>query len=326
MRLALFRLKSPLLAALAVGAALALVDVTLRCAFGADPDWMPPRFYNYVPYFGSRIARLEQLKRDDQLDEQNLVVVLGTSSVQFGLDPNILDQNDPRGRRWLILATAGASIVNVEIAAQPFLWSSLHPGVIVIGIHPWMLHRDDHLEHHNELSWIKNYSWLTKHHIDLSSLSFIERDRAIAAAGRLFKLPMWEVYEPVQNPWENSFDFPTEHLPQIDLASQWEFLQFETAPDQYHDNDFEVNSFRYLVTQLFKHCQKIVCVLMPETSPMRPYTAADAQFRRAVAALPQPMDVIDLRSSMPDELLHDYIHLNKAGRAKFSGLLPAMIP
>jgi hypothetical protein len=323
---ALMRLKSPVLAALAVAASLAVLDITLRCALGADPSWLPPRLYNYVPYFGSRIARIEQLRRDGQVDDRRLGVVLGLSSVQHGLDPRALERNDPDGRRWLVMGAAGGSFVDLEIAAQPFLGSSLHPNLIVIGIHPWMLHRNDYMEHPTTLSRIGGYSWIFHHHYALNSLILIERDRSIAGVGRLFKLPLWEVYEPTPDPWQNSSDFPTDQAPPDDMAAQWAGLQFELDPDQYHDNEVEFSSFHRLVRQLRDHGQRLVCVLMPESSPMRPYpAAAEISFRQAVAGVDPPLEIIDLRSSMPDSLLHDFTHLNSAGRAKFSAMLPSIV-
>jgi hypothetical protein len=320
------RLHAPFLAVCAVAAAFAVLDVSLRGALGAAPQWMPPRLYNYVPYFGSRIARIEQLKLNHQVDDRRLVVALGLSSVQHGLDPNVLDQNDPAGRRWLVMGAAGGTLVDLEIAAQPFLDSSLRPDMVVIGIHPWMLHRDDRMAHDTTLAWVGRISWLSKHHDALNSLCIIERDKTVPAVGRLFHLPPWQVYEPAPAPWENQSDFPTEHAPPVEINAQWAGLQFELAPDQYHDNGVELDSFRRLVAHLRGHGRRLVCVLMPETSALRPYPPeVEAAFQRAVASLDEPLEIRDLRTSMPDVLMHDFTHPNSAGRAKFSAMLPGII-
>jgi lysophospholipase L1-like esterase len=69
-----------------------------------------------------------------------------------------------------------------------------------------------------------------------------------------------------------------------------------------------------------------MCVLMPESSQIRslePPIAA-TRFSEAVAraSTPQnPLRVVDLRDSMPDELFFDYVHLNDEGRARFSAFL-----
>jgi hypothetical protein len=326
MHAAIMRLRSLLLACVAVGVGLAVVDVGLRCALGADPGWMPPRFYNYARHFGDRIARVELMKRAGQVDEKRLVVVMGTSSVQFGLDPGTLEQNDPLGRHWLVLGTSGASILNVGIDTEPFMDSSLHPSVILVAMHVWMLHRDDHIEHRSAPSSFDRISWLGRHHLDLENLLVIECDRAFLGVGRLLNRPYWEIYTPAQDPWRERFDFQRDHLPPSDLAWQWESLQFESAANQYQGNDYEVNCFCRLIRQLREHCQRVVCVLMPESSPLRPdATAAEASFRQAVAALGQGLEIVDLRASMPDSMLYDYNHLNSAGRAKFSAMLPSII-
>jgi hypothetical protein len=325
MRPVLTRLKSPLLALLAIAASLAVLDVALRAALGADPDWLPPRFYDYGPYFGSRIARIEQLKRDGKLDERSLVVMLGTSAVQYDLDPRIIENNDPENRRWLLMAPAGATIRNLEIGAEPFLNSSLHPSLILVGIHAWMLHRRDYLEHDTGLVWLNRHSWLTNHHLALNNLFIIERDRAAAAVGRLFNLPPWEVYEPAPDPWQSSYDFPTTQLLPADMAGQFAMLQFEMKPSQFSHNDVEVDSLRRLILALREHSPRVICVLMPESSSMRPYPpAAEASLHRAVADL-QPLQMIDLRAAIPDALMHDHTHTNSAGRDEFSAMLPALV-
>jgi hypothetical protein len=65
---------------------------------------------------------------------------------------------------------------------------------------------------------------------------------------------------------------------------------------------------------------------MPESSQLRnlapPIVAT--RFSEAVArasTAQAPLQVIDLRESMPDELFRDYAHLNDEGRSRISALL-----
>jgi hypothetical protein len=321
------RLRPLILAACAIGLALAVLDLLLTAALGRQPDWLPPRFFNNVAYFGSRVGSIEKLARDGQLDERRLAMVVGLSSAQYGLDYAAIERNDAAGRKWLILAGYGATIRNLEFDTFPVRGSGLRPSLIVLCIHPWMLHRSDRVKTDVPHPWLARHLWLLDNRVFLCDEYLIQRERAIVAIGRLFGQPLWETYEPVADPWNNGKSWPTLRAPEDYLAPARAALLFEMRSDQYSHNENEVESFHRVVSGLRQQTGRLVCVLMPESPRLTPmYTPeVDASFRRAVASLDQRLEVIDLRKLLPDEMFYDYIHLNSDGRDEFSAMFAAIV-
>ena len=87
-----------------------LLDGSLEAVLGPSPQWLPAPFdWNYISRFGSRIGRVEQLQaRTGHYRKTTcLVAVIGMSAVREDLDANILHNNDPADRSWLILGVPG---------------------------------------------------------------------------------------------------------------------------------------------------------------------------------------------------------------------------
>jgi hypothetical protein len=322
-----FRLATPLLAAGAIGVAMVVVDLLSTAVFGITPGWLPPRYYDYMPFFGGRVARVEQLEQAGQVDDAHLVVAIGSSTTQYGLDPVILRSHDPAARNWLILGCAGAQIRNMEFNSLAFDSSTLHPSMVALCIHEWMFHRFDRVEYGTPQPWLTAHSWLLNNHRFLSSYFLIQLHRGTDSMGQLFGLPLWESYSIEKNPWEGG-NAPTEpHAPPDNMKAGWTALNFEMRPEQFQNSQIELDAFRDLIGKLRAHSQRVIIVLMPESSQLRAVypSYVDPYFRKAVADLNPPPQVINLQNALPDEMLYDYDHVNTQGRARLSEIFPAAV-
>jgi len=338
------RLQSSLLTLLCAAASLAALDFALGLSLGARPTWLPASFgSDILDQFGARMAKVELLKRSGQIDEQNLVAVIGLSPAREGLDPQILAASDPQNRRWLILGAEGRTFATLEIYGRTLTDSAVRPSLVVLAISQAMLHHDDHAEpvlasprllphhlRHLQLNHaLLDTSWLYRNRDSLAdefTLLTYEAARCLRAA---LGLPMSATYAPEADPWSSWTAVFVPHADAAHMAAQWRGHQDLLVPDQFQSVDRQINALRQLVDRSRARGAEVDLVLMPETSRLRALEPpiVNERFAQALAAASDgtPLKVIDLRSAIPDELFWDDAHLNPQGRKQLSTLLPAIL-
>jgi len=132
---------------------------------------------------------------------------------------------------------------------------------------------------------------------------------------------------PSMDPWLEPAHAP---LPQGPAAMKVQLDSFEGYGwfDRAHYamyRDTEEKALLDLISNLRAGGSEVLLVMMPETSTLRARVPAEEQpflvdsvQRHFVANSPA---ILDLRSSMPDDMFIDYAHLNEAGRTEFTLLL-----
>jgi hypothetical protein len=328
-----------------VGVALALLDLLLNVVFGAHPQGMPPPFNpDAVTKFCGRIAAFEKMQASGSVRNDQLVAVLGISSVEVDLDPTILAANDPQHRQWLVLAESGHNFTQLKLYSRPLLASTLVPRLVVLGVHPFMLRSSErdfsgddapvaplqHIQHHQFKLLAKDFSWLDRNHVRLEDESNLLMaswtDRLRSAVG----LPMYHWY-PVDTQPGECWTFLSGDKGSADwVTQQWEGFSRILIPEQFPAENAQTQALDALIDQFRARGSEVMCVLMPESAPLRGLAPPIAQTRFAEAiarvSTPQnPVRVIDLRDSMPDEDYFDYTHLSPQGRARFCAWLGSRI-
>jgi len=336
----------PIVKALAcVAFALGVLDLLLNVALGVHPQGMPPPFNpDAVTNFSGRIAAFEQMEAAGSVRDDQLVAVLGISTVECDLDPTILDANDPLHRQWLVLAESGHNFTQLKLYSRPLLDSSLHPRLVVLGVHPFMLRsterdfsNDDapvaplaHLRHHQVKLLAKDLSWLERNHVRLEDESNLLVELGTDCLRRTVGLPMYHWY-PVDSQPGACWTFLFGERGTADWVNQqWEGFSRILVPEQFPPTNAQTKALQTLVAQFQARGSKVVCVLMPETSQLRQLdpTIASTRFAETIARIStpeNPLRVVDLRDFMPDDVFFDYTHLNPEGRVQFCKVLGGLV-
>jgi hypothetical protein len=343
--LKLSRLRDALTALAAVAAALLLLDVALQITLGTRPAWLVASFSaDLLSDIGSRLARVEQLERAGQVNDQKLVAVIGLSPVREGIDPATLDAADPEKRDWLVLGAQGRTLATLEIFGRALADSPVRPKLVVLGLVPAMVHHDDsaepfeasprlllrHLRQHRVYHVLLDASWLLRNRdslADESTLLIYESQRLMRS---ICRLPMSATYPPEKNPWTSWTAVTGEHASAAMTELQWEGHKMLLAPAQFRDVKRQIDALRNLVAELREHGSDVICVIMPESQRLRQIypPIVEERFADAIAAAreKEPLPVIDLRGDIPDDLFFDDAHVNPRGRQRLSSELPALLP
>jgi len=338
------RLKSILAAALAVGFALALVDVALEAMLGPAPSWLPAPFdWGFISQFGGRLAAVEQLESIGVFRPDRTVAVLGMSTVREDLDARVLHNADPAEHQWIILGGSGGSFAELENYAQVFVGSPVKPPLVALGIHEVMLYGFERAPenasmreflvdvlHHHPRQALAVGSWLYRNRDAIQDEATLLNFRAQQSLRVTFALPMSAVFAPEDNPWSVWTHYQGDHMDASDLADLYKARVTSLAPSSLVVADRQVSALGRIIAALRNRGESVAIILMPDHSKIRALYSPDLDraFRQALAQISPAasLPVIDLRDSMPDDLFFDYWHLNPQGRREFSAKLPALLP
>jgi hypothetical protein len=325
----------------AIGLAVSLLDLLLAAVFGATPRGMPPPFDPAtITRFCGRVAAFEKMRAAGQVADRQLVAVVGVSTSQTDLDPGVLTASDPRKQKWLVVGTGGRNFTQLSLYSQPLLESAITPRLVVLAIHPFMLRSDerdewdrpiDPIEHLRQfqLSLLaKDFCWLDRNHGRLEDESNLLVLKTADRLRGLVGLPMYDWYQVDDRPFDYwNAEYVVGNKAGGDyLWTQRHMFQRELVPGQFVPDNGQPQALRALVEKMRARGSKVVCVLMPEGSEFRSWSPpiVAARFADAIAgaATPEnPLRVVDMRQSMPDDVFYDYVHLNNEGRRRFSTLL-----
>jgi hypothetical protein len=342
------RLSFPTAAILSLAATVLALDTGLAAVFGANPRWMPAtlRWYNLAD-FGARVAGFEQMRRAGRVENDRLVALLGMSTVR-GLNPRILSAADPRGRTWMMMGAVGNSFGELDHYVQPLLDSSLRPSLVVLAVHESMLHGKtiqpedligadfepalftSHLRRHELRHAAMDVSWLLRNQTGMEAAINLVLYRQTKTLRATFDLPMSATFPTERDPLASWGYYSDLRAPQDYLDRQLIGYSGRLDPGEYVNCDREIAAFCDLVHQFRAQGARVVCVLMPESSTLRGLHTPIVQQRfdealAKIAAAGGPLEVFNLRTTMPDSDFYDYGHLNPPACARFSAALPLIV-
>jgi hypothetical protein len=320
------------------------IDAFIAVVYGETRGRFPTAIApDLINLFGSRVARFEQMKQSGQVNDANLLAVLGMSTAAVGLDPKTLDAADPLHRDWLILAGRGGTFVQLEFYSRPLLQSTLHPSVVVLAIHQSMLNRGDnpiadpvhlselphHLLHLQLLHALYDSSWIFRNRgyaLSAGNMFLYDSAHILRAA---FSLPTAAEFAPEADPWsmwtEDWMDPSKLHTDPAGLDRHRQVLTGLFTQERFTGIDHQIGALHELIGELRSRGARVVLLLMPECSELRnryPQFVRD-DFATAVAG--QPVTVIDQRTAIPDNQYYDLAHMNRQGCRAFSQVLPTII-
>lgn len=146
----LARLRGVIVAVGAVALALGCLSAVSLATAGGRPAWLSGGDSTIEggqdAIVGGRIAGVVRQARSGHAPEiADLGVILGSSAVGMGIDPEIMEA-EAGGRlpaRWLSLYANGANLDDLAELAGMLFASGLQPKVLILGIHPVLLSRSD---------------------------------------------------------------------------------------------------------------------------------------------------------------------------------------
>lgn len=307
---------------------LVVLDVVLRLAVGITPAALLRTSF-HDPVNHERVAGRVSGVIADADRASPIAVIIGSSSAQDGFVAAELAAADPTHRRWLNLATTGSSFDELRYTFGPLFASELDADLLVIAIHPaWLAGRvvdDPAFDAILISSTAPRTSWLLfnrgrVNHLARSALADLREWLLLGQLG----VPFDGVYPPTREPWRDP--------PRTDGAWNARFAQnqmetwrrkrwFEAS--WFARADEEVEAAAAVVAAAQHTAKRVVVVFMPESSTLRAAIPdeAEAAFRRALARLAAPPQVLDLRAAIPDELFKDHIHLGGRGAQVLSTML-----
>lgn len=271
--------------------------------------------------------RAAELVKATEGSDQPLGLVLGLSTAYRGIDPDALGETD--GLRWSNQSSMGGSFTEFRYYLEPLLVSGLRPRVVVIGGHAvWLADRGRAAASRGEprespstvpLPWF----WVARNRVRLAIDLVVERSRLDLE--RALGVDMAALFPGGgESPWGARFAL-LEHSPKRRMAvlrALWEsFGWFDEG--SYHPGSPEVGRLRSLIEALQARGAKVVFVLMPEPPIRRnkPPERARELLLETLASI-DGVTVLDHRDVVSDaELFYDGMHLNRDGRAIYSGIL-----
>ncbi|GAB4185772.1 MAG: hypothetical protein Kow00105_00180 [Phycisphaeraceae bacterium] len=300
--------------------------------------------WTQLELMGAQVAGVELEMRRPGENQPPFGVVLGQSTTLRGIDPAILQQQAHPPMRWLLINGFGSSFGKLYIYAKPLLASHLKPDTILLGVHETMLAGQRRRQNSpttgqgnvqaTDSGWrlrrkIKQLIWIRTHRADIShAVNMKLFDARLALHGFLHSGAVG-LFRPTDEPWVSpERDELPDRRPDSFLSRQingWrDFGWYD--PSSYDIHNEQAQAFRKLIQGcLAMEPRRVVIVLMPITSDLRSWLPPEAD--RAIRTLIEelraeaPIELIDLRTAMPDEYFADYAHLNPQGRARFSTIL-----
>jgi len=304
---------------------LVVLDLALRLAFGISPAALLLTSFHDT---GNRVRVAGRVSAVvAERSAAPLAVIIGSSSADNGLVPSVLAAADPAHRRWLNLASTGSSFDELRYTFGPLFASGLDADLVVVAIHPgWLAGRlvgDPTLDAILLSSTAPRTSWLLfnrgmVNHVARDALGDV-RERVLLAFGVRFDA----VYPPAHDPWR---EHPLAEARDLARSGHqlalWKLKRWFEA-DWFAHADDEVATAAEVIAASQRVAKRVVVVLMPESTALRAAmpAAADAALGRALALLPAPPPVIDLRAAIPDALFQDHIHVGERGARRLSAML-----
>jgi hypothetical protein len=351
------RLRGPLAATAILAAALVLEGTALGPVVAGRPAWLPEAdsTSNLLSFQLVASAIADEL-REDRAESagrrEGLGVLIGGSTLEWGVDPMRIPAGPGAPARWLRLTVIRANGRDVRHMGRLLLDAGFRPGLAVLALNPGAWARTDHalddpttpdftalrrhIAAHNEFlakREIEGFLLLPLNRI-LPNRQRIHRaavDAMFDARIRLFAAmghgldSLFPTVSSFQRGNANDFlpDQAADPLLEVQMAGLRDRGLFD--PASFSPDAPELRDLVRLVGEFRDVGSEVVLVVLPEMERLRalalpePFRALDAALGRAFGASAPP--VLDLRAAMPDEAFYDLTHCNPRGRAALSARL-----
>jgi hypothetical protein len=348
----LARLRGTALALASVALGLGISAAALRWATDRRPGWFPSipskMDVGALERIGGRVARAARDVRGDPRLGERLGVVLGSSTMQSALQPELLTVEGGAGAvRWLNLCGPDAGLVDLERVARLLERAGVRPSIALVGINLGMLADPGDLLSDAMLADPAPPAWaqlsrarppasgpdrlarslgrlaedaggwlrpnLTKLHYLKDLAAFEWRVAAAPAVG------IEAAFAPASDYWTPPAAWAD---PATDEFRAWQVREYTRkgwfAADAYSPDGPNVRALADLLIRLRRLGARVVLVLLPEPTGLRERVPAEARRRLStlIASLPaaDAPEVLDLREAVGDRDLTDLVHPGPLGR------------
>ena len=310
-----------LLAVLAVNACLVVFTAT-------SPDWLPRQFFG-VDFIADNRQRAraaaDWLAAESNAADSTFVAIIGLSSASEGVTLDTLSEQVADGTRVLGLAGGGRNMRDVARYAEPLLATQARPALVVLAISPFHLMDPPsssdafvrRLARAETLDELRGY-WFISRRSDIKYAVDAGIDRLQSSAFTWFDARVTDT----RDPWREVMRMG---LPQAAGEADWRNNVARYGERGYYEaENYRLSSeqpsiLRSLIADLEARGARTLIVLMPEHSRLRaeiPDAPAMSLLTRAVPD-GEAIQIVDLRSAVPDSGFKDISHMNASGRESF---------
>jgi hypothetical protein len=348
------RLRGPLVGLAALLVALAVGSLGLSPALRGRPRWVPEVDSSTDLEEYHRIGRrLSGLIRQGHARggpaAERLGVMLGSSSLEWGIDPQALPAElGGRPIRWFNIHSSGANGIDLRRMAGYMTRAGLRPEVAVLCLGPSFLARgNDPLDDPTpEVEEIRSH--IAGRHPMLLKEDFEDilllpwnlafpnrtrigswaRDVIFDARIDLFASMGYGInalFAPESDPWSAPpWWAQGDHVPPLMIERQMKGMRrygmFD--PASYSADGLNSRALVALIRELREGGAEVIVAFFPEAEirrrelPPEALASFDEALRRAFGTAAPP--VLDMRGAMSEEYFFDTSHLNPGGRAAFT--------
>ncbi len=300
------------------------------------PRWInvPKQFFG-VDYLSDNLERVYSAEAEwHRLAPGNpeLIVILGLSGASEGVALEPMRQRVGENVRLLPLSGAGRNINDIQLYTRPLLDSQLRPDLVIFAISPFHLMDppEEYLAWSDRLGDVERdtllLGWFYRKRTDIRNILDIKLLQLRYDLSRQLSS------SPIigdADPWRDSIRLG---LPQLTVQSQWDTRLREYGARGYYDEENyreesdQVNRLVSLVSDIRSQGTRVLIVYMPEHSMLRasiPATGLARISEQLAAGFSEtdPVEMLDMRNTVPDSGFKDISHLNDFGRSVFSSQL-----
>ncbi len=342
--------------ALAVLAAMVVLDVVLRASTGPAPASLRERVHLAswdIEGTGRRIAGITRSHRAAAGPRWGLGVIVGLSTAEAGINPRILEAEAGGGLRWASVTGLGGGFEKVLEMVRLIRYAEPKPEIVILGTNPHGMveasaSRDEKsppqavaelkaaVAARSPLNAAKavrdlvtSESWVLHNRPRTSLIAkiglYLSRIRVADGLG----VDIGAIFDPDPTPWHDSDGYPPkEHWPPIRtprlLSQVWPSWGIYD-PRSFDADGLQAHLLAETIAAIRQTGATPVVVLMPESSVLRERipVAAVAAMNKALARAfaPEQADVIDLRTAVPDDEFSDPMHADKRGCTRASHII-----
>lgn len=294
------------------------VNASAPWAYDQLIDPVDPIQFPLFDQIGSRAAALD-VRRDSPVGSSRpLGLVMGPSSVRWGLRSKALEAADPSDREWFVFGGQGRSFAKLSFYARPVIAAVRRGDVVLVGIHPFHAAGEpaEGIEGVRDLFVAPHAGRVGS---AITRNAYLVREALMRAVGQ--RLSAW--FPPAESAYDldpTGAERATRQAPAQPAGSP--YWGEASAYDPSQDESV------YLLRTLRAFGEagaRVFLVLMPERLSVRQETPAKAlaslQWVLDEARRSAPLVVMDFRDALPDEEFVALTHLRPEAAEKFSALL-----
>jgi hypothetical protein len=324
------RYRGPMIVAASIAATIVLLDLSLTASIGSPARFLPhgesPTDFSVLDHAGSRLAGLiAEARLKKTVDSRPLGVFLGQSTLESGIDSTIVDQAYPR-YRWLNLFGLGGSVHRIADINELLIISDLDPKIIVVAINPYMLVGSPYgvvrsAEFSMTRNRIKPWIWSIENRPLVNHLNRFVLHRGRLSIFNALKQTIDAIYPADPKPWVVTPPIPRSSYNQAELETK---LNYDKKlgwydPLNYTESSSNWTELERIVAGWKRRGVEVVVMLMPERTPMREHSPAEAV--KIFKQLDTDVPLIDLRDKLDDSCFIDLDHINPDGRRRCSRIV-----